>query len=305
MMADDLLAGLVIAVLGGDRREEEVIRVLASAGASIRTAGRDLAADPRPAQPHPSVNGALRLADVLLAPLPSLGGDGRVWSTLASAPVYLLPADIEGMAHGARAIVGRANSCLRDLAAKGRLQLRELADDDELAILNSIPTAEGAVQLAMQLSPITMHGSTAAVLGMGRVGLTLARLLVAIGCRTFACAEERAARARALTLGCELASLDDLGRIADRLDFLFNTIPAPVVSRETLAGLSERAVVIDLASAPGGVDLAASRELGKTAVLAPGLPGKVAPVTAGKLLAQVVRDDLLNWSGKGRGGRCP
>ncbi|HCC33643.1 MAG TPA: hypothetical protein DEQ28_07085, partial [Clostridiales bacterium] len=116
MMADDLLAGLVIAVLGGDRREEEVIRVLASAGASIRTAGRDLAADPRPAQPHPSVNGALRLADVLLAPLPSLGGDGRVWSTLASAPVYLLPADIEGMAHGARAIVGRANSCLRDLA---------------------------------------------------------------------------------------------------------------------------------------------------------------------------------------------
>lgn len=62
--------------------------------------------------------------------------------------------------------------------------------------------------------------------------------------------------------------------------------------------------MIDLASAPGGVDLAASRELGKTAVLAPGLPGKVAPVTAGRLLAQVVRDDLLNWSGKGRGGRC-
>jgi len=61
------------------------------------------------------------------------------------------------------------------------IQLIETANLDELAILNSIPSAEGAIQMAMDATKITIHGSASFVLGLGRFGTTLARMLHGIG----------------------------------------------------------------------------------------------------------------------------
>jgi dipicolinate synthase subunit A len=57
-------------------------------------------------------------------------------------------------------------------------------------------------------------------------------------------------------------------------------------------------VVIDLASAPGGTDFNAARELGLKAELAPGLPGIVAPVTAGRIIAELIVRHLTNHDGE-------
>ena len=71
-------------------------------------------------------------------------------------------------------------------------------------------------------------------------------------------------------------------------DLVINTVPAPVLGREGVAALKKGAAVIDLASRPGGVDLAAAEELGVRAVHALSLPGKTAPVTAGKYIMDTV-----------------
>jgi dipicolinate synthase subunit A len=80
-------------------------------------------------------------------------------------------------------------------------------------------------------------------------------------------------------------------------DLIFNTAPAPIVTRAVLERLPRYAAVIDMATAPGGTDFDAAERLGITAKLAPGLPGIVAPVTAGRIIAELAVRYLKPESG--------
>ena len=71
-------------------------------------------------------------------------------------------------------------------------------------------------------------------------------------------------------------------------DTVINTIPAPVLPRKMLEKLPRGALIIDLASLPGGTDFDAAEALGIRAEHALALPGKCAPDTAGALIAQTV-----------------
>ena len=52
---------------------------------------------------------------------------------------------------------------------------------EELVIRNCIPTAEGALQIAMQELAVTVNGSTVLVIGYGRVAKACAKLFRAVG----------------------------------------------------------------------------------------------------------------------------
>jgi dipicolinate synthase subunit A len=104
------------------------------------------------------------------------------------------------------------------------------------------------------------------------------------------CAAARSHDQRALaeTMGLDTEGLD---RLSDRLcayDLVINTVPAPVLGRAELTAMKEGAPVIDLASRPGGVDFSAASALGVKAIHALALPGKEAPVTAGRDLRDTV-----------------
>lgn len=280
------LAGSKVAVVGGDAREREVISALAMCGASVFTAARP-----------PGESGAGWCATVaeatagascLVLPLPGVDARGRVYAPLVAEPFVVSASDLAQLLPGAPILVGTARPCLSEPAARLGHPLVELAEDDELAIYNSIPTAEGALQLAMERRPITVHDSQAVVIGFGRCGTALARALAALGAHVTVVARKPADRARAFSLG--LAATDYAGATpaVAAADFIFNTVPALVLTGELLASTRPECLIIDLASAPGGTDFAAAERLGREAILAPGLPGKVAPVTAGRALARVV-----------------
>ena len=94
--------------------------------------------------------------------------------------------------------------------------------------------------------------------------------------------------ARAQEMGCRKARFDDLHEIVNQIDIIFNTVPAMILDRDILKYANPSIVIIDLATQPGGTDFEAANAFGLKAILAPGLPGKVAPVTAGNILADVV-----------------
>lgn len=71
-------------------------------------------------------------------------------------------------------------------------------------------------------------------------------------------------------------------------ELVINTAPGPVLGRAELEALTPGTPVIDLASAPGGVDCAAAAALGVRAVRAPGIPGKESPVSAGGYIRDTV-----------------
>ena len=89
-------------------------------------------------------------------------------------------------------------------------------------------------------------------------------------------------------MGIAPVDFADLPHCLPQMDIVFNTVPSPVLDRSLVYVLKRTAVIIDLASAPGGVDFVAAAERGIHAELAPGLPGKVAPLTAGRILARVI-----------------
>jgi dipicolinate synthase subunit A len=173
------------------------------------------------------------------------------------------------------------------------IQLVETITLNEITILNSIPSAEGAIQMAMEATTITIHGSKSFVLGLGRTGWTLARMLHGIGAQVTGVARKPSDLARAVEMGFHAVHLSDLEDEIGRAEIIFNTVPHLILDRVMLEKVARDAVIVDLASIPGGTDFEYAQLLGIKALLAPGLPGIVAPKTAGRILAQIYPQLIL------------
>lgn len=168
----------------------------------------------------------------------------------------------------------------------------DLYGSEPITTLNAIPTAEGAIALAVDVSSVTLHGASCLVLGFGRVGRVLAQKLHALSARVTVAARKPADRAMATALGM----LADVPRRypggLGQYDFVFNTVPAEILTPQQLGELKPSCTVIELASRPGGIPEDPCRALGLSYHFAPGLPGLCAPETAGRLYADCILDSI-------------
>lgn len=147
-------------------------------------------------------------------------------------------------------------------------------------------TAEGAIAL---LRPETgLSGAHILLLGYGRIARLLARELQKTGALVTAAARSGEQRAWAEAEGIEALPLDALSGALDRFDVIIGTIPAPVLTEPLLALVRKDALLLELASAPGGIDAAAAHERGLRYIRAPGLPAKYAPERAAVILRDAV-----------------
>lgn len=157
---------------------------------------------------------------------------------------------------------------------------------EEYQIANARLTAEGAVAL---LRPETgLSGAHVLLLGYGRIARLLARELQKAGALVTAAARSGEQRAWAEAEGIEALPLDALSDALDRFDVIIGTIPAPVLTEPLLALVRKDALLLELASAPGGIDAAAAHERGLRYIRAPGLPAKYAPERAAVILRDAV-----------------
>ena len=159
---------------------------------------------------------------------------------------------------------------------------------EELAVLNAVPTAEGAIQIALEELPITLHEARVLLVGFGRLSRALGPRLLGLGAKVWVAARSYAQRAAAESMGLGSEGLERLPDWLCAYDLVINTVPAPILGIEELAAMKEGVLVIDLASRPGGVDRSAAAALGVKVVHALSLPGKVAPVTAGRYIRDTV-----------------
>ena len=167
----------------------------------------------------------------------------------------------------------------------------DLMKNEELAILNSISTAEGAIKIAIEETNITIHGSNVLILGFGRIGKVLAKSLSAMGANVFCEARKKQDLAWIETYGYEKVPLEDLNKNIEKYDIIFNTIPHIILNEEKLKLLKKDALIIDLASEPGGVERNICESLEIKNIWALALPGKIAPKSAAKIIKQVIEDE--------------
>lgn len=289
-----VLTGITIAVVGGDQRAVFVAEELASQGAQVRLVGHGEVAEPG-IQPVPEVKAGVLGADAVIFPLPGVRDDGYI--DTPGQPLLLQEEDLTSLPVGTPIFTGFARKHLSEICSRLRLKLVEVVKRDDFAILNSIPSAEGAIQMVMERLPVTIHGSSAFVLGFGRVGLTLARMLIGLGARVTVIARDAAQRARALEMGCRAFDFGQLPASIGEADVVFNTVPALILTARVLKCTAPGVLIIDLATQPGGTDFEAAQRLKRQAILAPSLPGIVAPKTAGRILGRVVADLLVQEKG--------
>lgn len=283
-----VLTGIMVAVLGGDDRELVLIPELVRLGADVRVVGYPPREEIKGALLAESVGEAVSGVDAIILPMPGTDDQGVIRAIYTPKKLVLTEEIVAAIPPSVPIFIGVAKPFLRGLAKKYGLKLFEIAEMDEIAILNSIPTAEGAIQIAMQELPITIHGSETMVLGFGRVGQTLARMLAALGANVSIVARKPADLARGYEMGYRCLTYDQVAECVAATDVIFNTVPAMVLHEGILKNITRNTLIIDLATQPGGTDFQAAERLGVKAILAPGLPGKVAPVTAGRILARVL-----------------
>lgn len=127
-------------------------------------------------------------------------------------------------------------------------------------------------------------------MGYGKVGKMLAKDLYGIGADTFVEARKYADLALIEGHGLKPVPMESLKDKIGEFDIIFNTVPALILNNEILKSVRKDALIIDLASKPGGVDFERAKEYGLNVIWALGLPGKVAPITSG----MIIKDTIMN-----------
>ncbi len=267
-------------VIGGDRRQGELARLLEQDGHQVVTFGLELwrgsGADLAEAAK----------ADCILLPLPLCKKQdllNTTGETVTTAEVFdlLWPEQL--------ILAGQVKPAQRAEAESRGLQVIDYLAREELAVANAIPTAEGAIQIAMEQLPVTICGAEVLVLGFGRIGKLLAHRLLGLGAQVTVAARKHKDRVWAESLGCKTLHPGKLAGQLGGFQAVFNTVPTLLLDGRLLAQLREDCLCIDLAS-QDGLDYDAADQLHIRAMRARGLPGKVAPITA----AMAIRDTIYH-----------
>lgn len=164
----------------------------------------------------------------------------------------------------------------------------EILQDEVFTILNTIPTAEGAIQIAMEETTYTLENSKVLVLGFGRVGKILCNRLNKLGLDVYCEARKETDLAWIKAYGYKEVPIEKLKENVCKMDIIFNTIPFKILDKNLLILMNNQTLIIDLASYPGGVDFDAAKKLGIKAILASALPGKVAPNTTAEYIKDYI-----------------
>lgn len=271
------------AVIGGDLRQRY-------AAAYLRRIGCDVETYAVPGLPDTSagLKETLRHAKYVLLPMPAVGGDGHIRNSQGAT---LRPEELAEHLRGDATVFGGKLGAAEEVIGR-RAAAVDYAAWETLAIGNAVLTAEGAIGLAIERSDAALHGSRCLVIGAGRIGMRLARMLQALGADVTVTARKDAdlARIRAERMGADVTGIYGLG--LGQYRFLFNTVPAPVLTEEQLERVRQDCVLIELASAPGGFSREVCRMLDRRYVGGGGLPGLVSPETAGELIAAEIAEYL-------------
>lgn len=280
-----------IAIIGGDLRIVKLAEMLADDGFLITTYALEKAESlikNKQIKACNSIKEAVESAEIVIGPIPLSSNNVEI-NTPFSETTITLENLIKNL-NNKKFIAGNIKKEFYSLVENNETEIIDLLDREELTVLNTISTAEGAIQIAMEETIRTIHGSNVLVLGFGRIGKILANMLKGIGANVSCEARKNVDLAWIKAYGYEPVRLKELNEKLSEFDIIINTIPAPIIGEKELKFLDQDCLIIDLASNPGGVDKLAAKKAGIKTIWALSLPGKVAPLTS----AEFIKDTVYN-----------
>ncbi len=262
-------------ICGGDLRQIKLADNLAAYGYTVIVYGfNEEVKFGEKVQRINNICEALKNIDIVVLPLPCSVDDETV-----NMPMYREKLAITELFKEINknqiVLAGKVSSKIKKLAGMYNIYIVDYFEREELTVLNAIPTSEGAIQIAMEELPITLHGSNCLVLGFGRIGKLLSKALNGIGAITSVGARKFSDHAWIKGYGYNCIPICELGKKLSSFDVIFNTIPEIILDKEKLLKVRADALIIDLASKPGGVDFETATQLGLKVIWALSLPSEV------------------------------
>ena len=279
------------AVVGGDLRTIKLAKILAKEGNMVYTYGLEKAEELKEIKNIifcEKLIEAVKMVQVVIGPIP-FSSDG----ININMPFSDGKLSIREFMHNLNAkilIAGTIAPDVYELANDEYIEIVDIMKREELAVLNTIATAEGAIEIAIANTNKILHGSNVLVLGFGRIGKVLARKLAGLSTKVTCAARKEEDLAWIKAYGHKGININQIDKNVSEFDVIINTVPKMILTAEKLGYVKQECLLIDLASNPGGIDKKVAKEKGLQLIWALALPGKVAPTTT----AEFIKDTIYN-----------
>ncbi|WP_132251969.1 dipicolinate synthase subunit DpsA [Natranaerovirga pectinivora] len=229
---------------------------------------------------------AIDCSNTIIFPIPFSKNKNDIYAPFANEDVFL--EDVYKKDFSDKTIVGGAfTKEFKGFIEKNQGVLVELMEDDAFEVYNSIPTAEGVIELLMQGSEITIYGSKSLILGFGKCGITQGDLLKAMGSSVTIGARNKSQLALANIKGLNTLNIEEieLNDYIGEFDFIINTVPAGLVKNIDFTHINRAQIVVDIANQ---LD---NQIINKTKIInARGIPGKYSPKSAAEIIYKTLTD---------------
>lgn len=279
------------AIIGGDLRTIKLAKILAKEGNMVYTYGLEKAEELKENKNIifcEKLIEAVKKVQVVIGPIP-FSSDG----ININMPFSEGKLSVREFMHNLNAkilIAGTIAPNVYELANDEYIEIVDIMKREELAVLNTIATAEGTIQVAIENTNKIIHGSEILILGFGRIGKVLARKLAGLSAKVTCAARKDEDLAWIQAYGHKATNINSLGENLKLYDIIINTVPHIILNEERLKYIKKDCLLIDLASNPGGIDKKAVKDNKLKFVWALSLPGKVAPITT----AEFIKDTIYN-----------
>jgi len=265
-----------VCIIGGDKRNDELANIISNMGYVVKTYAEKI-----------NLKDFLLNTNYIVSGIPFSRDDETINAPNISNKITIEELFLN-MGENKNLIAGSFSNKVKELAKKYKVKLYDFLDDEDFAIYNAIPTAEGAIEIAMNKTEKTINSSKCLVLGYGRIGKVLADLLKGLHADVTVTARKNEHIAWIKAMGYKYKKYSELNDCLESFDTIFNTIPALIIKKEELEHIRKDTLIIDLASKPGGIDFEYAKQKGIVAELALGLPGKVAAKSVAEYMANKV-----------------
>lgn len=279
-------------IIGGDLRIIKLAKMLADEGNQVYAYGLEKAEE---LKGHQNIIFTEKISkaipedvEIVIGPIPFSSNGVNI-----NAPFSDKEISIRELIHYLNAkilIAGSITPEIYDMANDEYIEIIDIMKREELAVLNTVSTAEGTIEIAISNTNKIIHGSEVLILGFGRIGKVLARKMAGLSAKVTCAARKDEDLAWIRAYGHNETNINVLGENLSKYDLIINTVPHLILNKERLQYVKKDALLIDLASNPGGIDKREAKERNLKLVWALALPGKVAPVTT----AEFIKDTIYN-----------
>ena len=280
------------AVIGGDLRTIKLAKMLAEDGNEVYTYGLEKAEELKEEKNIIPVQKLSRAipndVEVVIGPIPFSSNGENINTPFSENEI-----SIRELMHYLNAkilIAGSITPEIYDMANDEYIEIVDIMKREEFAVLNTISTAEGTIEIAIANTNKILHGSNVLILGFGRIGKVLARKMAGLSSKVTCAARKDEDLAWIKAYGHMATNINLIGKNLNEFEVIINTIPQMILTSEKLEYVKKDCLLIDLASNPGGIDKKSAKDKNLKLIWALALPGKVAPITT----AEFLKDTIYN-----------